>query len=455
MDLLGATVEEVMLANSAMYDDGLTALAHELTLESSQVTHVDVSSNAITTAGVEELALALHVNTSLTSLSLRNNELSDTAGDVLASLLASARTLASLDIGFNELGDAAMHGVARGVAAARSLAKLSLAANGISAIGLAYLVDALNGSLLAAAGQASTARLAKSPSATKLLSDEASAAADAGDGLSQPSVYLEFAMATMTSVDVARGMTLTALDLYWNQVGDIGATLLASVLSGSEAGLTALNLGYNSIGDDGAAALGKALASNATLLELNLKSNTIADDGASAFAAGLAANKRLMRLHLDANAITATGARDLAAGLHANVNVNMITLSGNPCEACEEVMIAVSEGLANTSGAHPESSSADAGVVSTGLLTNAAALRMATETATEAAPSRLHNPLGIRLEPSSRFIRRTPLFCIDQTSAAHAIKRHRAERKSKHRRQRREREARRALEAVAGSEHSF
>ena len=88
---------------------------------------------------------------------------------------------------------------------------------------------------------------------------------------------------------LATNATLLKLDLYLNPLGDVGAELLAAGLK-DNARLLILSLWRTSIGDAGAGALASALETNATLTDLTLAGNAIGPAGAASLAEGLKAN---------------------------------------------------------------------------------------------------------------------------------------------------------------------
>ncbi|KAF8063677.1 BXL3 [Scenedesmus sp. PABB004] len=104
---------------------------------------------------------------------------------------------------------------------------------------------------------------------------------------------------------LSRNTSVVLLDLSHNDVGDIGARLLARLLrsggggSGSAAPrLRALGLQHNAIGDDGAAALAAALPGNASLRRLWLQHNAIGAPGARALAVAMRRNRSVTSLGL-------------------------------------------------------------------------------------------------------------------------------------------------------------
>ena len=95
----------------------------------------------------------------------------------------------------------------------------------------------------------------------------------------------------------ANDSTLTYLDLSNNNIGDAGATALATALH-TNISLTALSLYNNNIGDAGATALATALHTNTSLTTLDLRYNNIGAAGVNTLMIALQTNTilRLLRL---------------------------------------------------------------------------------------------------------------------------------------------------------------
>ena len=117
---------------------------------------------------------------------------------------------------------------------------------------------------------------------------------------------------------------LVALDLKYNELGDLGAVALAK--SPDLTNLRVLNLRDNRIGDEGAVAL--ALSPHLTnLRELDLSSNWIRDAGAEALAQSPHLTN-LRVLNLEDNWIRDAGAEALAQSPHLT-NLRVLNLRSN------------------------------------------------------------------------------------------------------------------------------
>ena len=159
------------------------------------------------------------------------------------------------------------------------------------------------------------------------------------------------AVATLAEA-LATNVTITALNLSGNEVGDAGAVALCAALlpTSPPAGSTSsrlppplahLDLSDNAIGPVGAAALGHAVSGAVCLLSLSLSHCPITDDGASALLlplqpsgpnAARQARPKLVELHLRACGLGLRACVALAAvvrapggplaGCHVDVSLN-------------------------------------------------------------------------------------------------------------------------------------
>lgn len=111
---------------------------------------------------------------------------------------------------------------------------------------------------------------------------------------------------------------LRTLTLYYNNIRDEGTAALANMLQ-VNASLTTLTLCGNNIGDAGAAALGASLHDNACLHHLWVNGNKIGDEGAVALAGSIKVNRCLKTLRLDDNIIRDDGAVALATAVESLV----------------------------------------------------------------------------------------------------------------------------------------
>lgn len=135
---------------------------------------------------------------------------------------------------------------------------------------------------------------------------------------------------------------LTLLSLNSVQVGDIGATHIASALT-SNSTLVVLDLPNSQIGDSGASELAVMLETNTTLVKLSLYGNQIGPVGGVRVAQMLTLNSTLYHLDIAKNPLESDGASSIISSLKTNTSISVISLSR--CELGVENISSISEVL--------------------------------------------------------------------------------------------------------------
>ena len=125
-----------------------------------------------------------------------------------------------------------------------------------------------------------------------------------------------------------KGVRITKLDLFSNNITDRGAATLAEMLKENRT-LQQLAVGGNSIGNGGATALAEMLKENRTLQRLDVGSNSIGVGGATALAEMLKENKTLQQLDVNYNSIGVGGVTALAEMLKENKTLQQLDVSRN------------------------------------------------------------------------------------------------------------------------------
>ena len=120
------------------------------------------------------------------------------------------------------------------------------------------------------------------------------------------------------------------LSLTHNNIGDVGATHLATALRDNPP-LLALNLSYNNIEDEGAIHLAEALTVNSTLTALNLGYNRIGNEGVLRLNRALRDNEELVALNLygDRDHIDEEGLRTTPLDTRLKLGRPPLFLTGN------------------------------------------------------------------------------------------------------------------------------
>lgn len=121
---------------------------------------------------------------------------------------------------------------------------------------------------------------------------------------------------------IMRNPQLCVLKLSYNNLGDAGASIIASSLTdgnGHHHQLSVLDLGFNSIGDVGCGYLAlHCLAGNHNLQSLYLSGNSIGEKGALSIAGAILHGTSLQCLYLSANQIGPMGMKTIAGAIAKN-----------------------------------------------------------------------------------------------------------------------------------------
>nr|CAH8833044.1 unnamed protein product [Trichobilharzia regenti] len=126
--------------------------------------------------------------------------------------------------------------------------------------------------------------------------------------------------------------TLERLDLSYNNFGNVGVSLVDTILD-EFAFLTYVNLSGNPMDQEACKLIQSILTKNTQLNTLILKDAKINDDGAVAIANGLRMNTRLTKLDLSKNNIMSDGASGLAKALTNSICLKWLSLHWNHIRA--------------------------------------------------------------------------------------------------------------------------
>ena len=150
---------------------------------------------------------------------------------------------------------------------------------------------------------------------------------------------VDFSFCSLVPIDIAAVLhflenaeEVLSIDLYYNQLGDLGVNEVKKFIVNRKRKLKELKLSSNNLTDNAAKDLAAALEhSNCNLETLHLSGNNLTDNAAKDFAAALEhSNCKLETLSLNGNNFTDDAAKDLAAALkHSNCNLETLHLSGN------------------------------------------------------------------------------------------------------------------------------
>ena len=137
------TLTELNLADNRLDYWGATTLAKFLKQPSCHLVSINLDSNGIGDAGIQDLATALKANTGVASLNVGNNDISDVGAMPLAEVLHQNATLTRLDLPRNKCSSKGAVAFADALLVNTSLTSLDLGANEISSTGIKSLAMAL------------------------------------------------------------------------------------------------------------------------------------------------------------------------------------------------------------------------------------------------------------------------------------------------------------------------
>ena len=150
---------------------------------------------------------------------------------------------------------------------------------------------------------------------------------------------VNFSKCSLAPIDVAAVLhflknaeEVFCINLFLNELGDLGANEVKKFVVNKERKLQWLNLRQNNMNDNAAKDFAAALKhSNCKLQSLDLSVNKLTDNAAKDFAAALQhSNCKLQCLNLFANKFTDNAAKDFAAALkHSNCKLALLHLDGN------------------------------------------------------------------------------------------------------------------------------
>jgi NLR family CARD domain-containing protein 3 len=288
------------------------SLANILKLTETLV-HLDIRHNKVGQLGLAELIKPLTAQggdkCSLIGLNLVDNNLTRSAAPLIAELLRKNKTLQELQLGHNPLRKEGMKAIAQGLGdnPDSKLSRIDLKATlGGKGAGIRVLITEL------------------------LMRNEGIQILDLSSNNLKAAGAREFSTVFRQRNDIMD------LNLGRNEIGVQGVSAVANVLNENGAlqgycHLQRLTLDWNQIGDEGATILATAVRNNSTLTFLDISNNNIGSPGATELANGFASNISLKTVLLNGNCIDDSGALALARALRRkNCCIDELTWHDNP-----------------------------------------------------------------------------------------------------------------------------
>ncbi|XP_028513893.1 leucine-rich repeat-containing protein 74B isoform X1 [Exaiptasia diaphana] len=225
--------------------------------------------------GTKAMAIALVLNTSITSLDLHDNALEPDGGTYIADMLKENCFVQELDISSNNIGNKGCQAICEMLQVNTNLQKLDLSDNKLTDKESQYIADAMRGNEKLLWLDLSNNRFSE----------------NSGENL---------------GLGIVSNDSLEYLNLSWNHIRKKGAIQISHGIR-SNCTLKTINLSYNGFTDDGALALGEAIKFNNTLIELDISNNRITNLGAMCLSKGIESNNTLEVLKIGYNPIQSDG----------------------------------------------------------------------------------------------------------------------------------------------------
>jgi Ran GTPase-activating protein (RanGAP) involved in mRNA processing and transport len=244
-------------------------------------TCIDFGANGIGAAGVAALCEALESNNALEMLSLASNNLCDEGAAVLAEYLKKDTTINTLNLNSSGIGDEGAAALAEMLKVNTTLTALELNNNSIDYEGTVALAEAL---------------------AENSTLETFSISGNYVGGLGCKAL----------ANGLEKNAGIKGLQLNGNDIGDLGVAALCGALSKRETKLTNLDIGNNGFGFESGSHIAEYIATDESLTHLNLYMNELCDLGAIEIAKALKDNGGIETLDIGGNNILAAGAEALA-----------------------------------------------------------------------------------------------------------------------------------------------
>ncbi|KXJ29878.1 Leucine-rich repeat-containing protein 74A [Exaiptasia diaphana] len=271
--VLNTSITSLDLHDNALEPDGGTYIA-DMLKENCFVQELDISSNNIGNKGCQAICEMLQVNTNLQKLDLSDNKLTDKESQYIADAMRGNEKLLWLDLSNNRFSENSGENLGLGIVSNDSLEYLNLSWNHIRK----------KGAIQISHGIRRKTRLA--PLCRSFLSNSL---------LHGYLRHVERCERRFLSLHAQRSSRFDA------------KARLPFKMAQSNCTLKTINLSYNGFTDDGALALGEAIKFNNTLIELDISNNRITNLGAMCLSKGIESNNTLEVLKIGYNPIQSDG----------------------------------------------------------------------------------------------------------------------------------------------------
>ena len=303
--------KEVAAHEYAVGEEGTVAVAKHIALSKS-LTQLTLHGDSTTTSdertgprsisarGVAAICEALHINTSVTSLTILSLTLDQNSVQHVAEVIRQHPTLVSLSL----------------INAGLDMEHCSYLSDALKLDTLTYL-DVSRNDISGAGAELLCAGLRENKSLQHMTLDNAGITPNGAKAL---------------AIVLIHHPVLTSLSLRANAIGDVGAEAISSGLHGNST-LTSLDVAMNRIGDRGCQHLCNAIKKHKALKSLVLRNNRVYNEGVLGLAELLGTGKcSLTTVNLELNFIHDEGMAALVKAASTAQSLTCLDLAGNPAE---------------------------------------------------------------------------------------------------------------------------
>ncbi|XP_072429061.1 NACHT, LRR and PYD domains-containing protein 3-like isoform X1 [Chiloscyllium punctatum] len=322
--------EKITLSGTVMDEEMVNSMSALLLANKNQIKELCLINNTLGDTGLRNLAAALMSSSCrLEILHLCRNDLTEQCGTDLISILRTNRVLNELDLTYNQLKDAGVKQLS--VALQDSDCEIET----LGLWGNEFTHCCCEELALALKTNQSLRRLDLSCNIIGDLGMKLLCASMKDDGSKIEKLGLHWTGLTegccedLTSV-LRTSQSLTALELGYNNLGDLGVQQLSAALKDPKCKLRTLGLYCNNLTSACCPDLADALTVSSTLTELNLSSNSLQDSGVtSLFAALRNPQCTIQEINLKNCDLTAACGGDILSVLRVTHILRELNLSAN------------------------------------------------------------------------------------------------------------------------------
>jgi Ran GTPase-activating protein (RanGAP) involved in mRNA processing and transport len=266
---------------------------------------INLSHCGIGDKGAQALAETLKINSSIVTLDLTDNHLTPVGGEYLIKALVGNKTVRVLNLAENRLGHPALAGGSENTIGANvrqllaknsTITDLSLRSNKIGDRDMERIAEGVIDNVTITRLDVSYNDLG--PRGAAAIADLlAHGSADLRELRIEWNQLQRIGALAVLKDGLLHNGTVRHFCMSWNGMGDEGGEVLGEIIKGSMV-LEVVDVSHNRIGPKGAEAIAKGIQENGTLVRLVLSNNPLQDQGCAAIIRALRDNKSIAMIDL-------------------------------------------------------------------------------------------------------------------------------------------------------------